>query len=90
MRVGYFGTKMSADPMDEFEDDIDEDYADDDDEPTVPCPYCNREIHEDSQRCPYCEHYISAEDAPARRKPWWIVAGVILCLYIVFWWILGR
>ena len=75
--------------MNDFEDDFDEDYPDDDDEPTVPCPYCKREIHEDSQRCPYCEHYISAEDAPAGRKPWWIVVGVILCLYIVFRWITG-
>jgi hypothetical protein len=75
--------------MDDFDDDFDEEHPDDDDEPTVPCPYCKREIHEDCQRCPYCEHYISAEDAPAGRKPWWIVVGVILCLYIVFRWITG-
>ncbi|HEX3728143.1 MAG TPA: hypothetical protein VHV08_17950 [Pirellulales bacterium] len=76
--------------MDDDEDDFDEDYPeDDDDETTVPCPYCRREIHEDSERCPYCEHYISGEDAPAERKPWWIVAGVILCLLIVIRWIMS-
>src|SRR5882724_10524213 len=52
---------------------------DDDEEPTVPCPYCRREIHEDSQRCPYCEQYISQEDAPPGQKPWWLIAGVVLC-----------
>ena len=76
--------------MEDFdEDDLDEDYPDEDDEPTVPCPYCRREIHEDSQRCPHCERYISAEDAPAGRKPCWIVVGVIVCLYIVFRWVTG-
>jgi len=51
---------------DEDEDDWEDDEADlgddSDDEPTVPCPYCRREILEDSPRCPYCERYISAED----------------------------
>ncbi len=67
----------------DFDDDADED------EPTVPCPYCRREIHEDAQRCPYCDQYISAEDAPAGRKPWWIVLGVVLCLLMVLGWLWG-
>lgn len=62
----------------------------DDDEPIVPCPYCRREIHEESQRCPHCEQYISQEDAPPSRKPWWLIAGVALCLLIVYLWIMGR
>ena len=57
----------------------------DDEEPTIPCPYCRREIHEDSQRCPYCESYVSQEDAPS-RKPWWIIVGVVACLYVVYRW----
>ena len=84
---------MYDDPQDEFDEDEDEDDVDDDDafdedeeEPTVACPYCQREIHEDSQRCPYCEHYISQEDAPPARKPWWLIAGVILCLYLLLRW----
>ena len=76
--------------FDEDEFDKDEGHFDeDDDEPTVPCPYCRREIHEDAQRCPYCEQYISAEDAPAGRKPWWIVLGVVLCLLMVLGWLWG-
>ncbi len=71
-----------------MDDDFDEDeFDDEDDEPTIACPYCRRLIHEDSQRCPHCDQYISTEDAPAGPKPWWIVVGVILCLYIVFRWI---
>jgi hypothetical protein len=62
----------------------------DDEEPTSPCPYCRREIHEQSPRCPYCGQYISREDAPASRKPWWLIAGVVLCLFVVYLWITGR
>ena len=63
----------------------DEDWPDED-EPTIPCPHCRREILEDAERCPYCEHYLSKEDAPPERKPWWIVVGVIACLYVVYRW----
>jgi predicted nucleic acid-binding Zn ribbon protein len=62
----------------------------DDDEPTIPCPYCGEEIHEDSQRCPRCGDYLSEEDRPPARKPWWIVAGVVVCLYLVYRWITGE
>ncbi len=66
------------------------DWDDEDhDEPTVPCPYCKRQILEDSPRCPYCEQYISEEDAPSSRKPVWIIIGALLCLYVVYRWIMG-
>jgi hypothetical protein len=80
---------MDDDIDNEYDDEY-EDEFDDDDEPTVACPYCKRQIHEDSQRCPYCEHYISQEDAPAAPKPWWIIAGVIICLVLLLIWIIGR
>ena len=64
----------------------DEDDWDDDGDALDECPYCGRKIPEDAPRCPYCENYVSAEDAPSRRKPWWILLGVILCLYIVYRW----
>jgi hypothetical protein len=56
-------------------------------EPTVPCPYCRREILEDSPRCPYCENYISQEDQYPSRKPWWILLGILLGLCAVYYWI---
>jgi hypothetical protein len=66
----------------------DEDRADDseDEMGTVPCPHCRRQILEDTPRCPYCENYISEEDVPPMRKPWWIVLGTLLVLYIVYRW----
>jgi DNA-directed RNA polymerase subunit RPC12/RpoP len=71
------GADSEADDLGPSEDEDDE----------IPCPYCGREIHEDSVRCPYCESYISKEDAPPARKPWWIILGVVACLYVVFRWI---
>lgn len=70
----------------EWDDDPDADEGEDE-EDTIPCPYCRRDIHEDAQRCPYCESYISREDAPPGRKPWWIILGVVACLYVVYRWI---
>ncbi|NLF68027.1 MAG: zinc ribbon domain-containing protein [Candidatus Anammoximicrobium sp.] len=77
---------------DAWESDGDPDSGDwpdaDDDEPTVPCPYCGREIHEESLRCPYCESYLSDVDAP-RPKPWWLVVGVAAGLYAVYRWVVS-
>ena len=79
-----------SDDDDLDEDDFGDDVDDTDDEPTVPCPYCRREILEDLNRCPYCERYLSREDAPPARKPWWLVVGVVACLYVILRWTIGR
>ena len=71
------------------DDEWDDERDDDEEEPTIPCPKCRARIHEESQRCPYCGHYISEEDAVPARKPWWIIAGTVLILYIVYRWIFG-
>jgi hypothetical protein len=75
----------------DLDDEHGEDYDvdEDEDDVTIPCPYCRRQIHEDAERCPYCEQYISAEDAPAQAKPWWIVLGVVLCLVVLLWWVVA-
>ena len=65
----------------------DEDDGQGDGDTTTPCPYCRRPIYEDSLRCPHCGNYISEEDAPAARKPWWIILGAVLVLYVVYRWI---
>lgn len=80
---------MDDDDSDWDDDDIDDESADEDEESTIACPYCNEQIHEDSERCPHCEHYLSDEDAPPARKSWLIVIGTMVCLYIVYRWIVG-
>ena len=71
-------------------DDEDEAWdGDEDEEPTIDCPHCGGEVHEDAQRCPHCETYLSEEDAPPAGKPWWIVLGAIACLYVVYRWLTG-
>jgi hypothetical protein len=67
-------------------DDLDDWDTEDD---TVPCPYCREPIPEDTPRCPYCENYISEEDeaAPSTPKPWWLILGVLACLFAVYLWI---
>jgi hypothetical protein len=74
---------------DEWTGDEDEEYVPDNDEgdATTPCPHCNEPIHQESEQCPNCGQYISEEDAPPNRKPWWIVLGAILCLFAVYLWI---
>lgn len=79
---------------DEDEDEWDDDEADygdaledDEDEPTVPCPYCRREILEDSPYCPHCERYISDEDHAALGKPLWVIATALICLGVAIWWV---
>ena len=68
---------------DELPDASDVDDPDDEDvAETVACPYCREPVYEAAERCPHCGSYISSEDAPLRR-PWWIVAGVLLCLAII-------
>ena len=62
------------------------DFDDSDEFATVPCPYCRRDVFEDSPRCPSCGRYLSREDAPPERKPWWVILGVIVCLYVVWHW----
>jgi hypothetical protein len=79
---------VRRDHDDDWDDDeVPWDGTDGEDDYTVPCPYCKRPIHEDAQRCPYCEHYISAEDSPPAWKPWWIIVGAVICLYIVYRWV---
>jgi hypothetical protein len=75
-----------GDDSDDWSDETGDDAADDS---TVPCPYCGQEMYEDSPRCPQCGRYISAEDAPPRRMPWWIILGVVLCFCAIAVWIIA-
>jgi hypothetical protein len=76
------------DDEDEWDDDEspDDDFEspDDDEGATIACPYCGEAIHEDSERCPHCERYISTEDAPPAKKPWWLLVGAAAGLYAIY------
>lgn len=65
----------------------DEDSEQSDGEPTIPCPYCRRDILEDTPRCPYCERYISAEDHDAPQRPVWVSVTALVCLGIAIYWV---
>lgn len=58
---------------------------DDADDGLAPCPYCHASIYEGSERCPVCGHYLMRSESPA--KPWWLIAGILLCLAMAFSWI---
>ncbi|MDB5388073.1 MAG: hypothetical protein JWM11_3719 [Planctomycetaceae bacterium] len=71
---------------DDWDDDFDGD--DEDDQLTVPCPYCRHPVYEDAEYCSNCDEYISLEDAPPVPKPIWVVVVVMLCLAsMLFWYI---
>jgi len=76
---------------DDFEPEEADSYAGDheEDEPTISCPHCRKEIHEESEQCPHCHNYISQEDSPSARKPWWVILGALAALYVVYRWIVG-
>jgi uncharacterized paraquat-inducible protein A len=82
----------------DHDDDADDDWDDDpdlsdegesddegDDESTVSCPFCRREIFEDSPRCPHCERYLSAEDFARSGKPLWVIVTAVICLAVAIW-----
>lgn len=71
----------------EWDDYGDEPWAEEADEPAVPCPYCREPIPEDVARCPYCERYVSAEDAPPPGKPWWVWACFALAFFACYVWV---
>lgn len=64
--------------------------ADDDTGETIPCPYCRKDVYEGAEQCPHCRQYLSSEDAPVSQKPWWIVAGAIVCLFVTYFWVMHR
>jgi hypothetical protein len=81
---------MTANRDDDEPEDEWDDGDDSDDELLIPCPYCRREIFEDSPRCPYCERSISEEDRWQSIHPQWVIATAVVCLVAILWWMLVR
>jgi hypothetical protein len=83
-----FRDDRDEDDDDAWDDDSEADADlrdDDDDDPTVPCPFCRRDILEDTPRCPYCERYLSPDDFARRSKPLWVLITAAVCLAIAIW-----
>jgi len=68
-----------ADDEADFEDDEEEE----DEDGYIPCPHCGETMLEAADYCPACERWMTSEDTPPKRRPWWIVA-VILILIATF------
>ncbi|MGA0039113.1 MAG: hypothetical protein ACO3NZ_04650 [Pirellulales bacterium] len=81
---------VDDDDADDLDEPWDEADAWDEDEPTVPCPYCGDEMLEDAPQCFRCGNYISVEDRPRVKKPLWVVMTAILCLLMAAGWLLAR
>ncbi len=66
--------------MNDWQDDA-EDVEDE--EASLPCPYCKREIYADAVRCPYCEQYISDEEHPTKKPAWIGITAMVLLLIFI-------
>ncbi len=79
---------------DEDDDSVDEDPLasdqdrEDDGEPSIPCPFCKKPIHEDADVCPRCGNFVGGDDAPRPRVPLFVWIGVILAALCVLTWFL--
>ncbi len=69
-------------------DDESNDYDDEAETPTLPCPFCHEEIYEAADCCPYCGNYISLEeleeDNTARFPVWVVMTSLILISLFLF------
>ena len=43
------------------------------------------EINEDTVRCPHCGDYITPQDNPNRRTPWFLLLILALLLIVILW-----
>jgi endogenous inhibitor of DNA gyrase (YacG/DUF329 family) len=73
------------------DDSWDESLEDDswDEEPTLPCPACGVEIHEESVRCPQCGDYIDWSRSSPVQAPWssfyrWTAAILVFAFLLPF------
>ena len=65
---------------DDLDDELDPDDLDE-------CPRRGRLMADDFESCPRCGADLSRAGA-GRRQPWWVMAGALVCLAMVVYWIL--
>ena len=76
---------------DDYDDDRDPEEPEDfdrDDDPfgtdTEPCPFCKREVHDQTDICPHCGNFIPRdEDRPVQVGTIWLVTAGVLLLAIL-------
>ena len=59
-----------------------------DDEATVNCPSCGKQIYEDAVLCPYCGQWISTHSpATARSFGWFwpVMIAILIAVILVMW-----
>jgi hypothetical protein len=61
----------------------------DDEDQTIPCPHCGKEVYEEALRCPACGEYITEPGGWFSRKPTWVLIGVAISALIVLYWIVS-
>ena len=70
--------------------DDDDEFAEDDNVETVPCPECGAEVYEESERCPACGNYIvhsttaHSHNVWSGRPWWWTVLGILGVLLLIW------
>jgi hypothetical protein len=79
-----------GDEADEHDEPVASDVGDDDGEAdTAPCPYCGKQVYDAADVCPHCHSFISMAEVRPRR-PWWLVAGVVVCVVVVMIWVVRN
>lgn len=64
--------QVDSDPIDA------EGYDDADEDDTLPCPACGRQVYEDADQCPYCGEWIIPLRGRGGLPSWARVAGAVL------------
>ncbi len=72
--------------MTDYDETDDEDeYSEDEEAQTLPCPHCRAEIYEDAEQCPYCGEYVTHSTSIWAGRPWWwIVLGLLGIVAVIF------
>jgi hypothetical protein len=74
--------------LDEGPQDIDlEEFGDDGEEETMPCPNCGKEIYEDAEFCPYCKNYVELKAAGGSKHLWWVALVVLVVVAFFFFYL---
>lgn len=82
-RTTYSDDKFGENPdeNEEWEDEYDEE--DDEENLTLPCPFCEEEIYEDSDVCPHCGNYVFMDRSEYKHSLWadrpksWRILGFV-------------